>query len=244
MTKASVKQEFGAAVRAQRLRLGISQELLAERAALHRTYITDVERGARNLSLDSISRLARALDLSVSSLFPSPQSARFDRRSAPAHESKGVDILLVEDDPRDIELTLQAFADARLSNRVEVVRDGAAALDRLLGNRSSDRRDQAANALIVLLDLDLPKLHGLEVLKRLQAEKRKPTMQIVVLTSSRRDADLREAMRLGAEAYIVKPLDFHAFISITPHLNFSWTLLNPPPGSAPASGWPKTSLNI
>src|SRR5690348_13551769 len=118
-----VKKAFGATVRAHRLRLGFSQERLAERAALHRTYVTDVERGARNLSLESISRLAQALDLSISSLFVPPD------RMEDSRGQKGSEILLVEDDAKEIELTIAAFGEARLANRVIVVRDGAAALD-------------------------------------------------------------------------------------------------------------------
>src|SRR5690349_20856564 len=102
MTTPDVKKEFGAAVRAHRLRLGISQETLAERAELHRTYVTDVERGARNLSLESISRLARALDISIGSLF-SPFPAANDKSGA---YPLAIDVLLVEDDPKDIELTV------------------------------------------------------------------------------------------------------------------------------------------
>src|SRR5581483_9042991 len=116
----NLKQHFGASVRARRLRLGLSQETLAERAQLHRTYVTDVERGARNISLESISRLARALELPISSLFTESRSYRNTHGSG--EPTPHVDILLVEDDPSDIELTLAAFSTAKLSNRIEVVR--------------------------------------------------------------------------------------------------------------------------
>src|SRR5258706_1486379 len=129
MTKVNVRKEFGAAVRAHRRRLGLSQESLAERARLHRTYVTDVERGARNISLESISRLAGALELSISSLFLAAHSSGGEGMESSTAASGHVGILLVEDDPADIELTLAAFRTARLSNHVEVVRDGAAALD-------------------------------------------------------------------------------------------------------------------
>jgi CheY-like chemotaxis protein/DNA-binding XRE family transcriptional regulator len=225
MTKADVKKEFGATIRAHRLRLGISQERLAERAALHRTYVTDVERGARNLSLESISRLARALELSISSLFHPPLvRPRVERDNVPNKAS----ILLVEDDLKDIELTLAAFKEARLSNTVHVVRDGAAALDFLFCEGTNANRENHPGSLIVLLDLHLPKLDGLEVLKRLRDDERTRSLQVVVLTNSRNNLDVRAALRMGAEAYIVKPLDFQAFTSIIPRLNFSWTLLRPP----------------
>jgi CheY-like chemotaxis protein len=242
MTKANIKTEFGAAVRAHRQRLGISQETLAERAALHRTYVTDVERGARNLSLESISRLAHALDLSISSLFSRVRSQRSGRGVASETAQHITDILLVEDDSKDIELTLAAFAVARLSNRVEVVRDGPAALDFLLGQGDPTHGRQLNRPLVVLLDLHLPKLHGLEVLRRLRAEERTRTLQVVVLTNSRQDADLREALRLGANAYIVKPLNFEALSAITPQLNFSWVLLYPSEPLTHATAVRRTNL--
>jgi CheY-like chemotaxis protein len=223
---ANVKKEFGAAVRAYRLRLGISQETLAERVQLHRTYITDVERGAHNISLESISRLARALDLSVSSLFSSSRSARPGSHNSDAVRTENVEILLVEDDPRDIELTVKAFTRARLSNRIEIVHDGTAAMDFLFRKGAYEQRTPGG-PMLVLLDLHLPKVHGLEVLQRVRANEQTRSLQVVVLTVSRNDADLREALRLGAAAYIVKPLDFQTFSSITPQLKLSWSLLDP-----------------
>jgi CheY-like chemotaxis protein/DNA-binding XRE family transcriptional regulator len=225
MTKANVKQEFGAAVRAHRRRLGFSQETLAERAQLHRTYVTDVERGARNISLESISRLAKALNLPISSLFGQAHSARIGRRPD-TREEADVDILLVEDDPADIELTLGAFASARLSNRIDVVRDGVEALDYLLRQGEYTHRQNQTGPLVVLLDLHLPRMHGLEVLRRLRSEGLTNSLQVVVLTSSRQNADVRQALMLGAKAYVTKPLDFQAFSAVTPQLNFSWALLH------------------
>ena len=222
-----MKKEFGAEIRRRRIQLGISQEELAERADLHRTYITDAERGARNLSLESIRRLAAALGASVGSLFSSIESAP----PANGHgreksiDRKAVDILLVEDDPRDVEMTLAAFKEAGLNNRVEVVRDGAEALDFLFCRGRHARRKMANRPQVVLLDLNLPKVHGMEVLRQIKADKRTRKIRVVVLTVSRTDDYIREAMRLGAEAYIVKPVDFHRFSEITPRLDFSWTLL-------------------
>jgi CheY-like chemotaxis protein/DNA-binding XRE family transcriptional regulator len=229
MTRANVKKEFGAAVRAFRQQMGISQETLAERAELHRTYITDVERGARNISLESISRLAHAMGLSISSLFPPPSSSDLERGASRAPVQSTVDILLVEDDPKDVELTVQAFKGARLSNRVDIVSDGQAALDFLFCQGPFARRvDIADHDRVVLLDLHLPKLHGLEVLKRLRTDQRTRALRVVVLTNSRDNDHVREALQLGAVAYIVKPLDFQSFSSVTPQLNFSWTLLSSP----------------
>jgi CheY-like chemotaxis protein/DNA-binding XRE family transcriptional regulator len=226
MTKSNVKKEFGAAVRAHRLRLGFSQETLAERAQLHRTYVTDVERGARNISLDSISRLAGALDLSISSLFSAAASGE-KTEPLPQGGEQNVDILLVEDDPADIELALSAFKTARLSNRIEVVQDGSEALDFLLQKGRYASRKLSKGPLVVLLDLHLPKMHGLEVLQRLRGENLTRTISVVILTNSRQDADVRQALRLGAQAYVVKPLNFRSLSLVTPQLNFSWALLNP-----------------
>lgn len=222
MTAIDVRKEFGAAVRAQRLRLGLSQESLAERAELHRTYVTDVERGARNLSLESISRLARALEVSIGALFPPHPTARSDRKLS---VGECIDILLVEDDPKDLELALKAFAQAKMTNRMETVRDGAAALDYLLCRGRFALREPKTQPHVVLLDLHLPKLNGLEVLRTMRAHESTRATHVVVLTSSRSDAHVREALRLGADAYIVKPVDFNSFSAITPQLNYYWTLL-------------------
>src|SRR5947207_3221271 len=116
MTTGDVKSTFGTAIRNQRAELHLSQEELADRAGLHRTYISDVERGARNPSLESIQRLAQALDRSVANLFA--------RAEGEHNLGALIEILLVEDNPRDVDLTLRAFRQARLSNVVHCARDG------------------------------------------------------------------------------------------------------------------------
>src|ERR1700735_5092223 len=113
------KKDFGAAVRSERTRLRLSQEDLAERANLHRTYITDIERGARNLSLETICKLAAALGLTIEALF-SRAEVRQQAEQLASAPGNLVDVLLVEDEPRDVELTLAAFKQARLTNRVLV----------------------------------------------------------------------------------------------------------------------------
>jgi CheY-like chemotaxis protein/DNA-binding XRE family transcriptional regulator len=229
MTGSDVKKAFGAAVRQHRHRLGLSQEALAERAALHRTYVTDVERGARNLSLESISKLARALQVTIGALFqppalPTGAGARPGRAEAHHH---GVDLLLVEDDPLDVELTLRAFAQAKLANSVEVVRDGAEALDYLFCRGNYAQRRPSAMPPVVLLDLYLPKVHGLEVLRQLRNGDGLRNVQVIVLTGSRNDAHVREALSLGANAYLVKPVDFRNFSTVAAQLDFQWKLLMP-----------------
>jgi transcriptional regulator with XRE-family HTH domain len=125
-----VQRRFGTVVREQRSRLGISQEELAGRAGLHRTYVSDIERGARNVSLASIDRLASALEVSLSALFARSDAATSDipvEKSVSAKEL--VEILFVEDNPDDIDLTIQALNQANISNGIFVVRDGVEALD-------------------------------------------------------------------------------------------------------------------
>jgi two-component system, response regulator len=216
-----VKKEFGAVVKNKRNRLGLSQEALAERADLHRTYITDIERGTRNLTLGSIAKLAAALGVSIGQLF-APDFA-------PAVETRNgaVDILLVEDNPRDAELTLEAFTLAKCTNHIYVVGDGEEALDFVFCKGKHRSRLMESPPHTVLLDLNLPKLNGLEVLRRLKSDKRTLGIKVVVLSGSRLDKDVREAMLLGAAGYIVKPVDFHNFSQITPKLDLCWALFKP-----------------
>jgi len=214
------KKEFGAAVKSERIRLGLSQETLAERADLHRTYITDVERGVRNLSLETIYKIADALGVSVRSLF------KHSNGEGPLLANV-VDVLLVEDDPHDAELVIAAFHHACVTNRVKVVRDGAAALDFLFRRRQFARRSPDSNPQLVLLDLNLPKLNGLEVLRQIKADERTRHLQVVVITASQKDEHMREAMELGAAAYLVKPVNFDNFSKITPQLSLHWALVDP-----------------
>jgi CheY-like chemotaxis protein/DNA-binding XRE family transcriptional regulator len=229
IAKPDLKRGFGAELKRRRMESGMSQETLAELADLHRTYISAVESGRRNLTLESIQRLASALGASVASFFSSVEGAALAGSSTALEYNlaveKGGTILLVEDDPKDVEFTMVAFKTARLANHVEVVRDGAAALDILLGSAGRRKAGQRPLPQVVLLDLQLPKVHGLEVLRRLRAESSLERLPIVVLTASRSDRDLQEAMRLGANAYLIKPVDFARFASIAPKLSFRWALL-------------------
>ena len=140
-------------------------------------------------------------------------------------------ILLVEDDPKDIDLTLAALGEYKLANEVIVVRDGAEALDYLhtKGNYRSRARE---NPAVVLLDLKLPKVDGLEVLRELRSDERLKYIPVVVLTSSREDRDMVASYKLGVNAYVVKPVDFHAFVNAVKELGVFWAVINePPPGS-------------
>ena len=229
MPVSPITARFGASVRSLRFRLGISQEELAERADMHRTYIAGIERGARNVTLKSIDKLAKALGVSTAVLLnpaSKPALPPDDLRSQPP-VGKLVDILLVEDDQADVELTLQAFQKARITNPIHIVNDGAEALDFLFcRGRYADRKMENRPQL-VLLDLNLPKVSGLEVLRRIKSNGRTSTIPVIVLTVSRRDRDIAECRRLGAETYIVKPVDFVNFSKVTPQLSLRWALLEP-----------------
>ena len=140
-------------------------------------------------------------------------------------------ILLAEDNAADLELTLEALGQSRLVNEVDVVRDGAAALDYLF-RRGAYASRPGGNPAVVLLDLKMPKVDGLQVLKQVKADERLRTVPIVMLTSSREEQDLVESYRLGVNAYVVKPVDFNQFIEAVKQLGMFWAVVNePPPGS-------------
>ena len=134
----------------------------------------------------------------------------------------GVEILLVEDNPNDAELTLRALKQRNLANQVFLCKDGAEAIDFF---------DDGASPIpkVVLLDLKLPKVDGLEVLQRLKSNARTKSIPVVVLTSSREEPDIEKAYKLGANSYIVKPVDFEAFARAVSDVGLYWLLLNHPP---------------
>ncbi len=135
-------------------------------------------------------------------------------------------IVLVEDNPDDVELTLRAFEKANIANEVQVVRDGAEALDLLLARGAHEGRERADDPHLVLLDLKLPKLGGLEVLRELRANERTELLPVVVLTSSQEERDVVESYRLGANSYVRKPVDFAEFAEATRQLGLYWLVLN------------------
>ena len=220
---------FGASVRSLRFRLGISQEELAERADMHRTYIAGIERGARNLTLKSIDRLAKALEVPSATLLSSTGRTAPQPKALRSEPSDGnlVDILMVEDHRNDVELTLQAFKKAKITNPVHVVYDGAEALDFLFCHGRYENRKKENRPQLVLLDLNLPKVSGLEVLRRIKSDRRTRTIPVIVLTMSQRDGDTDECRRLGVKGYIVKPVNFVNFSKVTPQLSLRWALLEP-----------------
>ena len=140
-----------------------------------------------------------------------------------------IEILLVEDNPDDVELTLHALERYHVANRVYVVRDGAEALDFIFARGSYAARDVTDTPKVILLDLKLPLVDGLEVLKQIKADARTQMIPVVVLTSSREERDLIESYRLGTNSYIVKPVDFEQFTEAARQLGLYWLLLNEPP---------------
>lgn len=232
-----VKKEFGIVIRSKRTGLGLSQGTLAERAHLHRTYVTDIERGTRNLTLENISKLAGAFGLPISQLFPTESLLNGANGNAPKPSPRSdlVDILIAEDNPRDMELALNAFKQARMMNRIHVVRDGEAALDFILRQNQFRERPVENTPGAVLLDLTLPKIHGLEVLRRIKADTNARNIKVVVLADSRLDKNIAEATSLGAAGCIIKPVSFQNFSLLAPVLEFSWVLLGSKIGS-PAVG--------
>lgn len=135
---------------------------------------------------------------------------------------EAVEILIVEDNPDDAELTLRALKQRNLANQVFVCRDGAEAVEFFAKNNGPVPK-------VVLLDLKLPKIDGLEVLRRLKREARTKSIPVVVLTSSREEPDIERAYELGANSYIVKPVDFDAFARAVADVGLYWVLLNHPP---------------
>lgn len=141
-------------------------------------------------------------------------------------------ILLVEDNPRDLELTLAALAKCQLANDIVVARDGAEALDYIY-RRGEHSERQPGDPAVVLLDLKLPKVDGLEVLEKVKTDPRQRQVPVVMLTSSREERDLVKSYELGVNAFVVKPVDFNAFFEAIQDLGMFWAILNEPPPRSP-----------
>ena len=140
-----------------------------------------------------------------------------------------IDILLVEDNPQDAELTIRAFKKRNLANRLFAVEDGAEALDFVFCRGKYAHRDCAHPPKVILLDLKLPKINGLELLRAIKSDERTRTIPVVMVTSSGEDPDIKTAYELGANSYVVKPVEFDAFIEAMNHIGFYWLLTNQSP---------------
>jgi len=137
-------------------------------------------------------------------------------------------ILLVEDNPDDVELTLRSLKKHNIVNDVVVAHDGVEALDYLFGTGAHTGRDTSAKPAVILLDLKLPKIDGLEVLRRLRADERTKLLPVVILTSSKEENDLINGYKLGANSYVRKPVDFVQFSEAVQKLKLYWLILNEP----------------
>ncbi len=137
-------------------------------------------------------------------------------------------ILLVEDDERDIDLTLAAFAEINIANKIDIVRDGEEALDYLY-KRANYKKRTSGNPVVILLDLKMPKVDGLEVLKQIKENDKLRNIPVVILTSSKMESDLIISYELGVNAYVVKPVDFDNFMTAIKELGSFWALLNETP---------------
>lgn len=184
---ADLQARLGAVVRACRHRLGITQEELAWRAGIHRTYLADVERGKRNVTLRTISNLSRTLQISIGHVFAHVSAPTRAARSAESElvPNEVRDILLVEHHAKAAAETAREFGRARLANPIKIVRDGEAGLDYLFGTGRYAKHKQVRPQLILLV-LDLPRMSGSEFLRRVAADERTRDILVLVLTVSRR----------------------------------------------------------
>lgn len=146
-------------------------------------------------------------------------------------ENDSVEILLVEDNPNDVELTLHALKKSRLTNKIQVVRDGEEAINFIFNNQESVNGKNPSRPKVILLDLKLPKIDGIEVLRRIKNDPLTQSIPVVVLTSSNEERDITETYKLGVNSYIVKPVDFAKFVEAMHTLGMYWLMLNHPPQS-------------
>lgn len=142
---------------------------------------------------------------------------------------RAIEILLVEDNPQDIELTLRTLKKKNIANRIQIVKDGAEALEYIFATGAYADRDITERPKLILLDLKLPKVNGLELLQKIKTDERTKVIPVVVLTSSKEEQDIIESYRLGVNSYITKPVDFEKFSQVIENTGLYWLLINEPP---------------
>lgn len=227
-----LRQIVGGAIRDIRVETKITQEELANRSGLHRTYITDVERGNRNISIESLEKIAAALHTPLSILFERCEVKRAQplqllhssrQRLEPAPHP--IEILMVEDDPNFVELSLHAFSMVNIRNAIHVARDGAEALDCLFATGAFEHRKSMPPPSLILLDLKLPKIDGLEVLSKIRSHEVTRHIPVVIMTSSQSDEDFVKSRELGVQQYLTKPISFSEFSRIAASFGLQWLLL-------------------
>jgi CheY-like chemotaxis protein/DNA-binding XRE family transcriptional regulator len=224
---------FGSVVRSQRLNDGLSQEELAHRSGLHRTYVTDVERGARNPSLNSIKKLSDALGVSLSALFglvegvdgkaQLPGGAGGQKRSA---RNGSVDILVAGDPSSGVESMLRSV-NANLTNSIQFVRDGQETLDYVFGTGTFKKRDILKTPDVLILDLGLTNVGSLEVLSKLRENPITSSIAIIAL-ASQSDQDLGRAKELGITDVITMPIDVSKFVRALTQAGYQLSVVNGP----------------
>jgi CheY-like chemotaxis protein/DNA-binding XRE family transcriptional regulator len=224
MDYADVQKRFGLALKGWRRKSNLSQEELAWRAGLHRSYVADIERGARNASLQSIEKLSRALQISFSTFFEPfgdfPGPGYIERKNRP------VEILLVGGDPAESDAILQAFRRANVQNQIHVARDATSALEYLWGPARPAEAPLQRSPRLVLLDLHTAKTGSMEVLRRLKQDERGRNIPVIVLTDSPARPEVLESKRLGAEVALAKPVDIQRFATVLPKVSCCWKLFH------------------
>lgn len=223
MLNSELKQLLGTAARTQRRLLGMSQEELGGRAGLHRTYIADVERGKRNPSLESMEKMARALELSLPDLL---NLALADQPElAPAASSQSVDIIMVDHDPESAAQTVAILNQARVSNRLSLYLNVESAI-RHLSNGHTKRT--ASPPTLILLELELPEMGCQTLLRQLQSNRRTRSIPAVILSSFPVDrAPDRLPQELRDQPWLSKPVQIEPFMNLTNRLGLQWSLQAP-----------------
>jgi transcriptional regulator with XRE-family HTH domain len=228
----SIQIKFGAIIRARRLSSELSQEEVAHRAGLHRTYVTDVERGARNPSLKSIKRLCDALSISLSEVFAlvemqgsaDQQSDRSELKKELRRDGR-LEILIAGDDVADLDATTRAIRETGLVNTIHYAHNSVELLDFLAPSGTRELQETHQVSAIVLLDLTQPHVGGVEILRRIRENPLAVLIPVIVLVSSESQPALRTAQRIGISSFIVKPVDFTKFVQAVEKAGLSWILI-------------------